>query len=44
MDQVKTMNLPKDDERRTTQRAQTMHDDAIKGIEEKLKAKEKELK
>jgi hypothetical protein len=44
MDQVKAMALPKDEERKTSQRTQTMHDDAIKAIEEKLKAKEKELK
>lgn len=44
MDQIKAMELPKDEDKRHTTKTQTLHDEFIKVIEEKLKAKEKELK
>jgi len=44
MDLVKEMGMTKDDERKATQTAQTLHDEYIKIIDEKLKVKEKEFK
>jgi ribosome recycling factor len=44
MDTLKEMGMTKDDERKATQTAQTLHDDYIKIIDEKLKVKEKEFK
>jgi ribosome recycling factor len=44
MDEIKEMNLPKDEDRNTTQKGQALHDEFIKVIDDNMKAKEKELK